>query len=450
MFGAAASGILLAVAWGVVFFLEGEKPQLEIDLATPAIGISRQLSVSVADHKSGLRKLWIGIYKDGKETTLLEETYPGGWLSHAGRTFERALDLTIEPRKLGLSDGEALLRMVVRDFSLRAFGHGNKTYIEKAIHIDTVPPDIDVLSKVHNLSLGGTGLAIYRLSEACPVSGVVVNDKLFPGYAGYFKDPTVHMAFLGLSFDDPGNTDLFIQAVDAAGNVSKKGFYHYIRKVRPQKDDIRLSDRFLQSKMPEFESEVPAERQTSLLDRFLYVNGAMRQANAEAIAALTRRSENVMYWKDAFVRMPQTARQSSFADRRTYWYNGKIVDRQNHMGIDLAAVAHATIPAANHGKVVFNGTIGIYGKTIIVDHGFGLFSLYSHLSSTAVETGQEVSKGEPLGRTGMTGMAGGDHLHFSMIVGDTFVNPVEWWDAAWIRNNITDKIAAVEDYLRSE
>ncbi|MCP4215581.1 MAG: M23 family metallopeptidase, partial [bacterium] len=105
---------------------------------------------------------------------------------------------------------------------------------------------------------------------------------------------------------------------------------------------------------------------------------------------------------------------------------------------------HAPVPAANKGKVVFSGIIGIFGKTVMIDHGFGLFSTYSHLSAFDVKPGQIVSKGEIIGKTGITGLAGGDHLHFGMMVHDTFVNPVEWWDAGWIKNNITDKIKKID------
>jgi murein DD-endopeptidase MepM/ murein hydrolase activator NlpD len=144
------------------------------------------------------------------------------------------------------------------------------------------------------------------------------------------------------------------------------------------------------------------------------------------------------------LRLPGAANRAGFADRRRYVYKGKQVDRQVHLGIDLASLANASVPAANGGKVVLADTLGIYGQTVILDHGFGLFSMYAHLSHIGVSQGQSVSRGDTIGKTGTSGLAGGDHLHFSMLVHGTFVNPLEWWDARWIDHNITSKIAAAQ------
>ena len=108
--------------------------------------------------------------------------------------------------------------------------------------------------------------------------------------------------------------------------------------------------------------------------------------------------------------------------------------------MDLASVEHAPVPAANNGRIAFADVLGIYGRTVVIDHGCGLFSMYSHLSHISVSVDQMVSKGDIIGKTGTTGLAGGDHLHYSMLVDHTFVNPLEWWDPQWIKNNITDKL----------
>ena len=128
--------------------------------------------------------------------------------------------------------------------------------------------------------------------------------------------------------------------------------------------------------------------------------------------------------------------ESAFADHRTYIYKGKEVDQQVHLGFDLASFAGTPIVSANRGIVLFADELGIYGNCVIIDHGMGVQSLYGHLSSIDVKAGQTVEKEQQIGRSGMTGMAGGDHLHFTMLVNGKMVNPVEWWDAHWIEDRI--------------
>ena len=79
--------------------------------------------------------------------------------------------------------------------------------------------------------------------------------------------------------------------------------------------------------------------------------------------------------------------ESFFADRRTYVYNGKAVDQQDHVGFDLSVVQHYPIEAGNDGKVVLAEYFGIYGNAVLIDHGAGLISLYGHMSEIAVKPG---------------------------------------------------------------
>jgi murein DD-endopeptidase MepM/ murein hydrolase activator NlpD len=182
----------------------------------------------------------------------------------------------------------------------------------------------------------------------------------------------------------------------------------------------------------------------SAVDRFLLINRDLRKANYQKLAEVCRNTDNKMHWQGVFLRLPNSANRARYADHRTYFYQKKEIDRQVHLGIDLASLANSPVPAANTGVVVFAEPLGIYGGTVIIDHGLGLFSMYSHLSFIAVKAGDPVSSGGNLGRTGSTGMAGGDHLHFSVLINDTFVNPVEWWDKKWIQNNVLSKIEQVK------
>jgi murein DD-endopeptidase MepM/ murein hydrolase activator NlpD len=131
---------------------------------------------------------------------------------------------------------------------------------------------------------------------------------------------------------------------------------------------------------------------------------------------------------------------SGFADRRTYLYQGQAIDQQTHLGFDLASVVRAPIEATQNGIVVLAENLGIYGNTVILDHGLGVFSLYGHLSSIAVQAGQRVKRAAPLGQSGETGLAGGDHLHFSIMVQGVHVDPREWWDGKWVREHVTSEL----------
>ena len=132
--------------------------------------------------------------------------------------------------------------------------------------------------------------------------------------------------------------------------------------------------------------------------------------------------------------------QSKYADLRSYYYDGQVVDEQYHLGFDLAATRHYPVPASNSGEVVFAANLGIYGNTIVIDHGLGVSTLYAHLSGMDVDKGARVDKGEDIGRTGDTGLAGGDHLHFSVLIHGVPVTPLEWWDEKWVENRILRRL----------
>src|SRR5688500_20374453 len=88
------------------------------------------------------------------------------------------------------------------------------------------------------------------------------------------------------------------------------------------------------------------------------------------------------------------------------------------------------------------GDLGIYGNCVVIDHGLGVQSLYGHLTTIDVKAGDTVEKGRQIGRSGMTGLAGGDHLHFTMLVGGEQVTPVDWWSAQWLQDRVLRKIMA--------
>jgi murein DD-endopeptidase MepM/ murein hydrolase activator NlpD len=294
-------------------------------------------------------------------------------------------------------------------------------------------------------------MVVYRVSPEDVQSGVLVGDLEYPGYpaAGAtvegitLTDPSLRVAFYALMYDQNATgTQIRVFARDEAGNSARADFDFRIFRKAFKRSRIELDDRFLERVVPailEGTTEVSPEGDT--LAKFLAINGDLRRKNAARIAAFAKETSPEMLWRGVvFHPFTNSQVESAFADDRTYIYKGKEVDRQTHLGFDLASIAGNPIVAANRGKVLFAEELGIYGNTVIIDHGMGVQSLYAHLSSIAVTAGAMVDKEQVLGRSGMTGMAGGDHLHFTMLVNGRMVNPVEWWDSHWIEDRILRKL----------
>jgi murein DD-endopeptidase MepM/ murein hydrolase activator NlpD len=280
-------------------------------------------------------------------------------------------------------------------------------------------------------------MVVYTLSEPSHQTGVMVGEQFFPG----FKQGNTENYLSLFTFPynaDPQKDVPEVIAVDEAGNTGRSGFNYHLIPKQFRQDTIRISDRFLEQKMPQFTTAYPNE--ASLLDVFLKVNNESRTKNRASLHEFARQTQPKMLWEKPFIRQPGAATRATFGDKRTYTYNGKVIDHQRHLGVDLASVARDRVQACNGGRVVFDGFMGIYGNVIIIDHGMGLQSLYAHLSQILAHTGDEVQRGQIIGLTGATGMAGGDHLHLGIILSGIPVNPVEWWDSHWITDNIDSKI----------
>ena len=213
---------------------------------------------------------------------------------------------------------------------------------------------------------------------------------------------------------------------------------------------IVLDDRFLQRVVPDILQRSPelTARANDLLADFLKINGELRKMNAQHIEGIANRTAPTRLWEGPFVQLGNSQVEASFADYRTYLYKDKEVDHQVHLGFDLAVTAAVPVVSANAGTVLHAGWLGIYGNCVIVDHGMGVASLYGHLSSVDVKPGDGVKKGQVLGRSGMTGLAAGDHLHFTMLVNGRPVTPVEWWDSHWIADRVDRKVEALGNPAR--
>jgi murein DD-endopeptidase MepM/ murein hydrolase activator NlpD len=304
-------------------------------------------------------------------------------------------------------------------------------------------PRIAALSTFHYINLGGSEMIVYRVSPPDVQSGVKVGEYEYPGFPASgataegvrIAGPDVRVAFFSLLWDQDVNTPMSLFARDEAGNSARADFDYRVFPKPFKRSRIELDDRFLDRVVPAIlEGTREINPQGDTLAKFLAINGELRRKNAATIASFAKQTSSEMLWRGiVFHPFTNSAVESAFADQRTYVYRGKEVDRQTHLGFDLARVANSPIVAANRGKVLFADELGIYGNCVIIDHGLGVQSLYGHMSSISVKPGDMVEKEQELGRSGQTGLAGGDHLHFTMLVDGHMVNPVEWWDQHWIQ-----------------
>ncbi len=423
--------ILVAVIGMLLFYFLGTPaPNVSLSPETGLVGESRNLALNLDAQGGLLKKLTVTAVQADKTVNVLSKDFPPG--SHqAAETFNLA--------KAGLKEGAFTLQINATGSAPR-FGADRTTSKICSFTLESKPLVVAVVSVAHNITRGGAGLVVYTVSKEVEKTGVVFGNQFFPGYR---QGGDYYACLFPFPYNmEPGTYVPKVMAVDKAGNERQVGInYHLIAKTFST-DRINLTDTFIEKIAAEFKGKFP--QAGTPLEIFLKANRDQRQQDLKLIYDYGRKSSPAPLWQGTFLRMPNAAPLGGFAQARTYIYQGKEVDRQTHLGFDLASLAHADVPAANRGKVVFAGDFGIYGQCIIIDHGLGLQTIYGHLSQIIVKPGDNVENGQIIGSTGATGMAGGDHLHFEMAISGQSVNPIEWWDAHWIKNNVTDKLEIVK------
>ena len=433
--------VLIPLLWLYIVRFEGDPPVVSWDLDRDYLGRTQIVHLDISDAQSGIRKVSVHMRRNGRQEKIYEETFPMvGWLEGGSETRKR-VDLAIEPFKMGISDGKAVLEAEVWDCSLNGWLHGNKTVLQREVVVDTALPVVSVVSNTQYLNQGGAGVVLYTISKEVTRQGVKVGDRLHQGYP-VSGQQGMYTAYFALPYET-ADVQLAVVAEDLAGNSTEAYFPYRIRKKRFKKDRLQLSDGFLREIEAKFTSRYPElASEGSPLKLFVYVNSKMREHNGEEFVAACSTSTPERLWNGSFQSLPNAGVRAGFADHREYVLNNETVAESVHEGLDLASLARAPVPAANSGVVVEARDVGIYGNTVILDHGMGLFSTYSHLSSITVSPGQRVEKGRTVGLTGTTGLAGGDHLHFGIAINGIFVNPIEWLDPNWVEKKVLLPIKA--------
>ncbi len=427
----------------VVRMFDGTPPTVNLSTPFDVVGSNTALRLHIEDIRSGLKHVSVAIEQGDKRVEIADEHFEKPrWLTLWRGGPEQQFDLDLTPyadREIPRKKGPATLVVTAEDYSWRHVSEGNRQELRHEFRTKFRAPRLERISSRHVINQGGAELVRYRVSDDAVSHGIEAGEIFYPGYP--VPGHTDSFALLAFPYGETERIPIFLVAKDQAENQSKTPVpYELVTKSWRQRQ-INIDDAFVERTVHPLLAQSPEVDETgNHRDDFVAANTVLRDLTNQRLSAISKDTRPQRTWTGKFLQMSNSQVQALFADRRDYYYNGAKVDAKDHLGYDLAATKNYPVEAGNNGVVVFSGDLGLYGNTVILDHGFGLQSLYGHLASISVDVGDETKRGDVLGYTGSTGMAGGDHLHFSMLVHGQQVNPLEWWDRNWIKLHIDDRL----------
>ena len=425
---------VLPVAVVAVLAALSATPAIAMDPPLKAVGASTPVKVQVTD-PYGIRQFTAVLEQNGVRSTVFEHHTPAHRLM-----FMR---LREAPRTIGfpagkqqapaLKNGKATLVIEAKSNDFL----GRTVSASYDLNVVLEPPRLTLDEAQHYINQGGSELVTFTVSGDWSEAGVKVGLYTFRSFPQPGRPANERFSLFGFPWNLPVDTVPHVYARNAAGTEVTGRFWFKLFPKPFRTRDLEITDAFLDKVV----NQIDPGGSGDLLTRFLRINSVLRKQNNQTLADLRSKTEERVLWNGPFTQLANSQVEAHFADVRNYIYKGKKVDQQVHLGYDLAVTQHVPVVAANDGRVAWASDLGIYGNCIVVDHGYGLQSIYGHLSRIDVKVGDIVKKGQSMGHSGSTGLAGGDHVHFSMQVDGVQVNPVEWFDEHWIHDRILSKLA---------
>jgi murein DD-endopeptidase MepM/ murein hydrolase activator NlpD len=421
------SSALIATLVASTLLVTGcSKPTIEVSSTGSTLGQATPVSVHV--HASrGVKSVTATIEQNGQR-------YPAWQMNDSSSTRDTSFNFMAGTKSAPqLQDGPA--KLIVEAKANGPFGQSAST--EKSFTVVTKPPSVSADSDVHYLYVGMADLATLNVNGNWTEAGVKVGDQKFRAWPMPGGKPGLFSLY-AFAWNMPAGTQPVVYASNAAGNdVTTPLNVQFPKKEQPRYTvhELQIDDKFMQKVVGELDPNGSGD----MVARFVKINNDMRKDNNKTLSDLAAKTADHFLWSQPFLRQAAKT-EATFADHRKYLYQGKLIDEQTHLGYDLASTQHAGVIASNDGRVVYAAPLGIYGNCVVVDHGYGLQTIYGHMSRIDVKVGDEVKRGQVMGLSGMTGMAGGDHIHFSMQLDGVQIDPKEWWDPHWIKDHVVKRV----------
>jgi hypothetical protein len=425
--------VVVALAVGVLVALSGST-QLSISPPLKSVGVTTPVTVHLAN-PHGVRRVSAYLEQDGARYSVFNETSRAHRFLWRRREGPQTVTFEAGKNKVpNLKEGKARLvvEAVSNDF------RGSTSTASSDVNVILSEPRVIPDTLQHYVNQAGMELVTFTASGSWDEAGVKVGPHAFRSFPLPGGDPNHRFSMFAYAWDLAPNLIPTVYASNTAGTEVAGAFWFKLFPKKFRERDFVLTDGLMDKLVQNIDPTGKLAPGPDLLSRFLKINGEMRRKNNQQLADLRNKSEEKILWNGPFIHYGKE--EANFADVRDYMYNGKKVDRQVHLGFDLSDVANAPVNAANDGRVVWADNLGIYGNCVVLDHGYGLQSIYGHLSRIDVKPGDMVKKGGKMGIAGSTGLAEGVHVHFGMQVDGVQINPREWWDEHWIHDRILSKL----------
>jgi hypothetical protein len=427
--------VLAAVAAAALLVLS-RSTQLSISPPVNSVGVTTPVTVHLTN-PHGVRRVAAYLEQGGVRYPVFDKTTPARrfrWSRH-----EAPQTLTFEAgqnKAPDLKEGKARLVVEAVSNDFRGATSRASSDVDVILSEPRVVPD----SLQHYVNQAGMELVTFAASGSWDEAGVKVGPHTFRSFALPGNDPNHRFSMFAYAWDLAPDLTPTVYARNRAGTEVAGTFWFKLFPKKFRERDFLLTDALMDKLVQNIDPTGKLAPGPDLLSRFLKINGEMRRHNNQQLADLRAKTQEKVLWNGPFIHYGKE--EANFADVRDYMYNGKKVDRQVHLGFDLSDVANAPVNAANDGRVVWADNLGIYGNCVVLDHGYGLQSIYGHLSRIDVKPGDMVKKSGKMGIAGSTGLAEGIHVHFGMQIDGVQINPREWWDEHWIHDRILSKLQA--------
>jgi murein DD-endopeptidase MepM/ murein hydrolase activator NlpD len=431
--------LLLLVGGGGFIYLspqfEQNKPQIKLN-TNGFWNLRDKLNLTITDQSA--LKYYKVVFKDNSKEIVLDEKVLSG--------SDTTLNLELNPPKLDMFYKGEDVQIIVEavDSSKWNFLNGNANKSIFNVKIDKKRPVANVVANSRYIKRSGSALVVVKVQDENLEDAYIdfcgkAKYQLIPYYKENYFIALIPWD-INIGFDE--FTQVTLVANDKAGNNTTAKIPFYIQKFNVKHDDIKLNENFINQVSTNVLQQMGEDVPNDLKERFIKQNNELRAKNVQTIKEVALKhldKELVTNFKiNPFKRLRGSKTAAGYGERRSYFLNGEKIDEAWHLGIDWASVRQASIKASNSGNIIFNNYLGIYGNTLIINHGMGLASLYAHTTNQFVTDGQSISKNSKIATTGISGAVLGDHLHFGVLIQGIEVNPIEWMDKNWIKTRIFD------------